>query len=123
MKILLSIKPNFVAEISSGKKIFEFRKILYKRRDLKRIVVYSSSPVCRVVGEIEVDDILCDTPSKIWDRTKTAAGISKMSFDKYFEGKNIAYAIKIKSFKPYSEPMRLEMKYPGITPPQSFCYI
>ncbi len=123
MKILLSIKPNFVAEILKGEKTFEFRKTLYKRRDLKRIVVYSSSPVCRIVGELEVDEILCDTPDKIWNKTKTAAGISKTYFDKYFEGKNTAYAIKIKSFEPYPTPVQLDKKYPGVVPPQSFCYV
>lgn len=123
MKILLSIKPNFVAEILSGRKCFEFRKTLYKRRDLRKIVVYSSSPVCRVVGEIEVEDIYCDSPNRIWNITKAAAGISKIYFDKYFEGKDTAYAIKIKSFKPYPEPVRLDEKFPGVTPPQSFCYV
>ena len=54
MKILLSIKPNYVEEIICGTKLYEFRKTLYRRRDVKTIVVYSSSPVCRVVGEIEV---------------------------------------------------------------------
>lgn len=123
MKILLSIKPNFVAEIVNGKKQFEFRKTLYKRRDLKTIVVYSSSPVCRLVGEIEVEDILYENPDKLWKLTKSAAGITKECFQNYFAGKHYAYAIKIKAFHPYEKPLVLDEKYPGVTPPQSFCYV
>ena len=123
MKILLSIKPNFVAEILNGEKQFEFRRTLYKRRDLKTIVVYSSSPVCRLVGEIEVEDILSEKPDKLWKLTKSAAGITKEYFQNYFSGKHQAYAIKIKAFHPYEKPMVLADKYPGVTPPQSFCYV
>ena len=65
MKILLSVKPVFVEEIMRGKKLFEYRKTIYKNRNISRIVVYSSSPVCRVVGEIDVKDVLCDTPERL----------------------------------------------------------
>lgn len=123
MKILLSIKPNYVEEIVCGTKLYEFRRTLYRRRDVKTIVVYSSSPVCRVVGEIEVEDVLCDRPDRLWCKTRQAAGISKDKYKEYFEGKDLGYAIKIKAYHPYSEPIKLHDVYPGVTPPQSFCYI
>lgn len=123
MKILLSIKPDFVKEISCGRKRYEFRKTLFKRRDIKTIIVYSSSPVCRLVGEIDVDTILSDTPEQLWNATGGEAGISKSFYTHYFEGKSIAYAIKIKRFRPYNKPIKLKDRYPGITPPQSFCYV
>ena len=40
-----------------------------------------------------------------------------------FQGKDIGYAIQINSFHPYPTPKLLEDVYPGITPPQSFCYV
>ena len=117
------LNPIYVLEISSGKKRYEFRKTLYKRRDVKTIVVYCSSPVCRLVGEIDVDKVLCDTPEHIWDLTESEAGVSKSFYSHYFEGKDIAYAIKIKRFRPYIKPIKLSERYPGVTPPQSFCYL
>ena len=123
MKILLSIKPNYVAEIICGSKLYEFRKTLYRRKDVKTIVVYSSSPVCRVVGEIEVEEVLCDSPEKLWNKTYRAAGISKDKYKAYFEGRELGYAIKIKAYHPYPKPLRLSELYPGVTPPQSFCYV
>lgn len=68
MKILLSIKPVFVEEIMRGEKVFEYRKAIYKNRDINKVVVYSSSPVCRVVGEFDVKNILCDSPEKLWKK-------------------------------------------------------
>ena len=114
VKVLLSIKPEFVEQIASGAKCFEYRRVLYKRTGIKRIVVYASSPVCRIVGEIEVGELLTDTPEALWERTKEKSGISERSH---------AHAIEIKAFHPYRTPKRLADKYPNTTPPQSFCYL
>lgn len=123
MKILLSIKPVFVEEIMRGEKLFEYRKTIYRDRNISKIVVYSSSPICRVVGEFSVKDILCESPKSLWKKTGSKSGVSKEYFDKYFEGKEMGYAIQIKSFHSYSTPKLLEEAYPGITPPQSFRYV
>lgn len=123
MKILLSIKPQFVGEIISGSKTFEYRKVMFKRKDVSKVVVYASFPICKIVGEFEVDNILCESPDQLWSVTCHSAGISKDYFFEYFSGKTIAYAIKIKTFHLYGEPIMLQEKYPGIMPPQSFRYV
>lgn len=123
VKVLLSIKPEFVEKIASGYKCFEYRRVLYKRTDIKRIVVYASSPVCRIVGEIEVGNLLTDTTEALWERTKDKAGISEDFFHKYFAGKKQAHAIEIKAYHPYQTPKRLADEYPNTSPPQSFCYL
>ena len=122
-KVLLSIKPEFVKLIASGVKRFEYRRVLYKRSDIKHIVVYASSPVCQIVGEIEVGDLLTDTPEALWGHTSAKAGISREFFFSYFADRAKAHAIEIKSFHPYPSPLRLADKYPSIVPPQSFCYL
>nr|WP_298524309.1 ASCH domain-containing protein [uncultured Porphyromonas sp.] len=123
VKVLLSIKPEFVEQIASGAKCFEYRRVLYKRTGIKRIVVYASSPVCRIVGEIEVGELLTDTPEALWERTKEKSGISEDFFLSYFSERSHAHAIEIKAFHPYRTPKRLADKYPNTTPPQSFCYL
>lgn len=62
MKVLLSIKPEFAFKIFEGKKKFEFRKVIFKNPNVKTVVVYASSPVQRVIGEFEIDDILSSDP-------------------------------------------------------------
>ena len=122
-KVLLPIKPAFVEQIILGNKCFEYRRVLYKRTDIKRIVVYASSPVCRIVGEIEVGNLLTDTPKALWERTKDKAGISEDFFLSYFAERAHAHAIEIKAFHPYRTPEKLSDKYPNTSPPQSFCYL
>ena len=57
MKVLLSIKPEFVEKIFAGTKKYEFRKSLFKKSGVKYVVIYASAPIKRVVGEFEIDDI------------------------------------------------------------------
>ena len=123
MKVLMSIKPEFVDRIVSGKKKYEFRRVLYKRDDITHIVVYASSPVCRIVGEIEVASLLTDTPENLWKKTKDKAGISEQFFFAYFSGRDKANAIEVNAFYPYEEQVKLKDKYPSLVPPQSFCYV
>lgn len=123
MKILLSIKPHHVNKIVSGEKKYEFRKTMFRQKPIDTIVVYSSGKVGKLVGEIRFKRILIDTPLNIWNVTKKKAGLSEEDFFDYFKNKNIAYAIKIESFKPYNHAISINERYPGVTPPQSFIYV
>lgn len=124
MKILLSIKPEFVNEILSGKKKFEYRKSIFKRDDVSTVVVYATKPYGKIVGEFEIEGILEDTPYRIWQKTKNYSGIKKSYFNQYFKGKKKGYAIKIKDFKSYEVPLDLSDIDKSIkAAPQSFCYI
>lgn len=104
--ILLSIKPNFVDKILAGEKYFEFRKRTLGQC-VGKIVIYSSSPVCAVVGEAEVAEILSDTPINIWNTTKNQSGIDAKFFFDYFNDKSVAYAYKLKNAKKYTKPKNL----------------
>ncbi len=123
MKILLSIKPQYVEKIISGEKKYEFRKKEFKRKDIDTIIVYSSGNIRKLVGEIKFKRILCDTPDFIWKLTHAEAGMSEKNFMDYYMNKDKAYAIVIDSFLPYKTYLNLEDKYPGVKPPQSFRYI
>lgn len=114
IKILLSIKPQYVEKIISGEKRYEFRKREFKRRDIDTIVVYSSSNVKKLVGEIKFKRILSDTPYKIWQKTHAQSGMTEDSFMRYYMNKDKAYAIVIDSFLPYNEPIEIDAKYPGV---------
>ncbi len=123
MRILLSVKPTFVHEIMTGKKLYEFRKQLFKNSEVKTIVIYASSPVCKVIGEFEIGNIIKDTPVNVWEKTKLYSGISESFYFRYFENKDIAYAIEITNIIAYPKPLALQDFRDGIKPPQSFCYI
>ena len=66
MKVLLSIKPEFVSKIFDGSKKYEYRKVLFKRKDITTVVIYASNPVKQVVGEFEIKAILSDDVDALW---------------------------------------------------------
>jgi predicted transcriptional regulator len=123
MKVLLAIKPEFAEKIFEGTKKFEFRKIIFKNKTVRKIVVYASSPVKRVIGEFEIDEILSLDPESLWQKTYKSAGISKSFYDSYFDRKELAYAIKIKGIRKYKTPLYLDLDFNIKSPPQSFVYI
>jgi len=122
MKVLLSIKPEYAFKIFEGKKKFEFRKVIFKNPNVKTVVVYASSPVQKVIGEFEIEDILTSSPSNIWKLTKKHSGISEDFFYKYFANRDIAHAIKIRKIKKYKTPLSLKKDF-NVLPPQSYLYL
>lgn len=122
MKVLLSIKPEFAEKIFNGTKKYEFRRSVFKNPNIKTIVVYASSPVQQVIGEFEIEKILIYELNKLWKETHDFSGISKKYFFDYFINKEIGYAIKIKDYKKYKEPLCIKKDF-NATPPQSFMYL
>lgn len=124
MKVLMSIKPEFVEEIIKGTKKYEYRKSLFKNPDVSEIVVYATQPFGKIVGEFEIEDILEDNPANIWSNTKKYSGISKSFFYQYFKDRKKGYAIKIKEFHAYDIPIDISEYDSTIKQaPQSFRYI
>ena len=119
--ILLPIKPEYANKIINQTKLYEYRKNICKR-DIDKIVIYSTSPVKKVIAEVEVKSIISNTPGKLWDETKQYAGISKTKYMKYFENKDIAFAYKLGKVIVYEQPKKL--KDIGIDYyPQSYVYL
>lgn len=119
--ILLSINPSHVENILKGTKKYEFRKKACKRH-VDKILIYSTTPIMKVVGEAEVEDILIDEPEVIWKKTEKKSGIDKNFFDKYYENREQAVAYKLKNVIAYQEPRELK-EYGVACAPQSFQYI
>jgi predicted transcriptional regulator len=122
MRVLLSIKPEFAEKIFQGTKQFEFRRTIFKNKDIKTVVVYASSPVQKVIGEFEIGSIIKEDLASLWQQTKRKAGIEEAYFYDYFVDKAEGYAIQVKSAKRYKEPLSLQKDY-GLAPPQSFLYL
>ena len=120
--VLLSIKPEFAHKIFDGTKKYEFRKQIFKDSSIKKVIVYSSSPEQKVIGEFKIDTILRDTPSAIWLQTRDYSGISQAFYEEYFRGRKNAYAIKVASTKLYEQKKDLS-DFDIMFPPQSFAYV
>ncbi len=121
MKVVLSIKPEFAFKIFDGTKKFEFRKSIFKNEKIKTIIVYASSPVQKVIGEFEIEEVLNHDLSTLWDLTQEFSGISKKFYYEYFTNKEQGFAIKIKKTRKYRTPKCLRADF-NLSPPQSFAY-
>ncbi|QOL35482.1 ASCH domain-containing protein [Bifidobacterium lemurum] len=121
---MLSIKPEYVDRILKGEKTYEFRRRIFKRRDVDTIVIYATSPRSAVVAEATIGGILEETPERIWKRTRKHGGIDEDGFMSYFDGSAVAYAIKLSRVTRFPEPIPLSDYAPEVkAPPQSFIYI
>lgn len=120
-KIIISIKPEHVNNILKGVKKYEYRKIAAKH-DISSIIIYETTPIKRIVAEAEIAEVIMLPPEELWQLTREASGISKKFFDKYFSGREIAYAYKLGEIKIFETPKCLE-DYGVKSAPQSFIYI
>lgn len=122
MKVLLSIKPEFAEKIFNGTKKYEFRKSIFKNRDVDTVVVYASSPWQYVIGEFKIETILNDNVDSIWEQTHEFSGISEDYYRMYFAHKAKAFAIKIGRVTRYKRHRRLS-DYNMEFAPQSYVYL
>ena len=121
MSVLLSIKPKYIEKIKKGVKLYEFRRVIFKQ-DISEIYVYATAPIKKIVGKFTIDEIIQGVPQQLWKLYYKEAGISKKDFFSYYKGAHKGYAIKIKRFEMYNEPIdpyKLNSKF---IPPQSYAY-
>lgn len=121
--VLMSIKPKYVDQIVSKKKLFEFRRAVFNANNVDKVVIYASSPIKKIVAEFNVTDIIKDTPENIWERCKKHAGIDRNSFLDYFADKQMAFSIVIDNLKVYDKPINPYKELDGFRPPQSYMFL
>lgn len=123
MRVLLSIKPEFVEAIFAGDKTYEYRKSVFKEPGVRTVVVYATRPVAKIVGEFEVGEVLSGAPEEVWQRTHCQGGISREFFDDYFKDRKRAFAIAIIGATLYDEPIDPEALFSPFSAPQSYKYL
>jgi type I restriction enzyme S subunit len=84
MNVLLSIKPRYVEAILKGDKRYEFRKNIFRNKDVENVYIYATSPVKKLVGFFKVGNILEDHPVCLWDQLKEFSGLDEKEFFSYF---------------------------------------
>ena len=122
MNVILSIRPTFCQSIFESKKVYEYRKRVFKRTDIDKVYIYASKPICKVIGYFTVKRIINDTPSMIWNQTHEHGGITKKLYQEYFKGHTKAYAIEIDKVVKI-DPIDPKKALQGFTAPQNFMYL
>jgi predicted transcriptional regulator len=119
---LLSIQPKFAQLIMDGKKRIEFRKRRFAKK-ISHVVVYATTPIQKIIGYFEVDQIEWDSPRELWARYEEVGGILHEEFIEYYASAEGGIAICIGDV--YALPTPLPLTAVGVngSPPQSFSYI
>jgi len=122
MNILLSIKPKYAYAIFNGEKEYEFRKTIFRNRNIKKVYLYASKPIRKIAGVFTIAEIIEDNPKRIWEKCWSKSGINKEKFFNYFKGCKKGYAIKISELQILENPIDPKTLKSDFVPPQSFCY-
>ena len=119
---LISVHPEHAYSIISGRKMYEYRKVLPKR-DISFLVLYCTAPVKKIIAIVEVKDRLVDSLLDVWKTTSHRSGISYSSFSDYYSGKQHASAFVLGNVYPMDSPMELSDLPGRKTSPRSFYYL
>lgn len=118
--VFLPIKPQYAQAIVRGEKKVEFRKKF--PINVKRVIIYSSSPEKKILGWFDVDTVEVLHPQKAWELYNDVGSIDKEDFFAYYADKDTASVIKVKDVFEFSSevpsPRELDIKIP-----QSFFYV
>ena len=124
MNAILSIKPIYANAILQGVKTVEFRKKIFKKEQVKKVYIYSSAPVMKIVGYFTIEDIIKCEPNELWKSFGKEGGedFSEQNLLNYFEGKEYGYAIKINSVTSFKSPKDPKQLIKNFVAPQNYRY-
>lgn len=122
MDAILSIKPIYAKQILAGTKKVEFRKRKFKE-NVRRVYIYASVPVKRIVGYFTFSTIDEDTPASLWKKYKNVGGIAESDFFDYYANNDLGYALVIKSVKSFKQGKNPNEFIDDFVPPQSYVYL
>ena len=109
--------------IFSGQKVYEYRKQIFTRKDVDKVYVYATKPICKIVGYFTIAAMIEDNPTEIWKITHKGSGITKEYFDAYFRGCDMAHAIAIGEVVKFDTPIDPKEVIKNFTAPQNFMYV
>jgi len=120
---LISIRPNFVAKILAGEKRLEFRRS-WASEQVDVLVIYSSSPVQRIVASVNVVGVTEGSPTALWRLAQEkGGGVTRQLLYDYFEGKKTGFAIEIADVLEFEQPVDPKKLFNDFIAPQSFRYL
>lgn len=100
----------------------EFRKRRPKEQ-ITDVLIYATSPTCKVVGSFKVDSIEEGTPQSLWTRYSSVGGIEKSDYEAYYDQCDSSVAIVVGEVTCFQQPLEIEDVNGKSTPPQSFEYV
>jgi predicted transcriptional regulator len=115
--VLMSIKPTYAEAIFNGTKTVELRRKRPSFEPGTTVLVYSSSPNRALEGAFETGEVIALAPRLLWRKVSRRAGVDRATFDSYFDGCDLAFAIEV------INPRRIKKSRLTFRPPQSYLFL
>ena len=90
---LISIKPSYAKDILDGVKTVELRRRVPSIELGTRLWIYATQPQGEIVGSATVNKVVKGTPEEVWNTFTDKTAISRIEFDRYFDGTDCALAL------------------------------
>ncbi len=124
--LFLSIRPEYVEMILSGRKTVELRRLRPRCVPGDWIAIYSTTPERCLRGVAQVSEVTASDSRELWEKVRPSAGVSRVEYETYFAGAKQAVGIVLANPKRLVSPVSLtELRcvWPEFQPPQSFRYL
>lgn len=123
--VLLSVAPEFAEKIADGTKTVELRRRFPDVPVGTWIFLYVTLPVGAILGRVKVAEVHMDEPITLWKHYHECVGLSRARFDKYFEGRDIGYAVLLADYQevPSQDLDSLRQIIDGFVAPQSYRFL
>ena len=106
--IIISIRPEHVDNILSGRKTVELRRRFPQVVSTGGVMlIYASSPVQALVGAVQIEAVKQMTPRGLWRAFKDKACVTRDLFDAYFAGTNEGFGVVLGNFVHFDTPLKL----------------
>ena len=121
--VLISIQPRYAEKILTGEKVLEFRRV-WGASAVDTLVIYSSSPVQRIVAIARIKEVHTGSPTFLWKLAKEkGGGVSRRQLYEYFRGKPKGFAIELDDVQLIARGIDPRAVFPEFRPPQSYYYL
>lgn len=124
--LLLSIQREHADAILDGSKTYELRRVRPGIRAGDRILLYVTAPVSALCGYFRVDEIITGSPTHIWRRVQSGAGITRRQVYEYLRDARTPCAIGVgDAFRLTTSLSADEIRqaWAEFHPPRSFRYV
>jgi predicted transcriptional regulator len=121
---IISIQPKYAKKIFSGEKTVELRKkniSALKKSD--KLIIYVTSPEQLLYGICTVENVIEDSPEKLWRKVSKHSGITKEEYFAYYKTADKAIGIYLRGIRKLEKPISLKdmrTSLNGFMPPQSY---
>lgn len=120
---LISIHPRFVEAILNGTKTIEFRR-RWTSRPVTHLVIYSTSPVKRIVAVAPIVEVVSASPTALWKLAQqVGGGLSRAELYGYFRARSMGVGLRLGAVKTLRQALDPYSQFDGFRPPQSFRFL